>query len=144
MQAASPSLSSAMRNWPLAIKLRTPSELMRSPSMKKRSTENATLMRRVRISMSAGSAIRRRQGWSAGELTGLFELGKFLVEMLQRGLQHLPIARIGGMFHIVQDACSGKQQAFTLPESLSFGRADFRALRCGAPRFRRFDLGLHR
>src|SRR5947209_11831658 len=106
-----------MRNWPFAIRLRTASALMRSPSMKKRSTEKATLMRRVRASRSAGSALRRRRGWSAGELTGLFELCKLLVEMLQRGLQHLPIARIGGMFHIVQDARSGKQQAFTLPES---------------------------
>ena len=79
-----------------------------------------------------------------GRTHGLFELGKFLVEVLQRGLQHLPIARISGMFHIVQDARSGKQQAFTLPESLSFGRADFSALRCSASGFCRFDLGLNR
>src|ERR1700730_2514484 len=132
-----------MRNWPLVIKLRTASELMRSPSIKKPSTEKASLIRRVRASMSAGSAIRIRWGWTAGEFTGLFELGKFLVEVLQRGLQHLPIARVGGMFHIVQDARSGEQQAFTLPKSLRFGRADFSALRCGAPGFCRFDLGLN-
>src|SRR5260370_41389951 len=100
-----------MRNWPPAIKLPTASAWIQSPSMKKLSTEKATLMSRVRASMSLGSAIRRRRGWSAGELTGLFELADFLVEMLQRGFQHLPIARISGMFHIVQDARSGKQQA---------------------------------
>jgi len=48
------------------------------------------------------------------------------------------------MLHVVQDARSGKQQAFALPKSLSFGWADFRALRYGAPGFCRFDLGLDR
>ena len=36
-----------------------------------------------------------------GELTGLFELGQFLVEVLQCGLENFPVTGVSSIFQIV-------------------------------------------